>query len=30
MIEMNVRPVPPLWRRLAAVIYRHTVVYDRN
>ena len=24
------RPVPPLWRRLGAVIYRHKVVYDRN
>jgi lipooligosaccharide transport system permease protein len=30
MDEMRIRPVPPLWRRLAAVIYRHKVVYDRN
>src|SRR5689334_8068587 len=24
------RPVPPLWRRLWAVIHRHRVVYNRN
>jgi len=26
----GIRRVPPLWRRLAAVIWRHKVVYDRN
>jgi lipooligosaccharide transport system permease protein len=26
----TIKPVPPLWRRLAAICYRHSVVYNRN